>query len=249
MHKLVASFALGMFFVVGCGGQTTATNGDDANTESDGATSNDAPTTSGDAVATSDSGSSTSDAGGGDTLPPVRRLPCVGTSGLATDLPANAYGALEAELVSIVPPDTHTFCPNDTDHVHLQVEVGTKRYDIAITVNDNTDAGPMFYYEHDLAPSPLDAGWNGVGFDYVRNLGVHSGSFTASPKAAIVSMLQTTLADVSTLTIHGHAYTDGTGAHNVHYNHGGKDGVLLLHGKGDAGADLAIAFRFVNDSF
>ncbi len=76
----------------------------------------------------------------GDSGFPVRRLACVPTSQLAGDLPKNVYGAVEAELVAITPPNTHTACPNDSGHVHLQLDVTGKRYDVAVNVESTTGA-------------------------------------------------------------------------------------------------------------
>jgi hypothetical protein len=64
----------------------------------------------------------------------VRRLPCVTRDKFANDLPPEAYGALEAELVSIVPPGSRD-CPSDSDHLHLQLLIGDKHYDVAVTID------------------------------------------------------------------------------------------------------------------
>lgn len=251
MHKSIIFFAA--CFVGACGSSSSSTG---PTTDDSGA---------GDETISGDDSSTTIDAPGGDTITttdapgtdtfvppvdagPVRRLPCVGTSGLANNLPFDAYGAIEGELVSIVPPGTHG-CPNDSDHLHLQIDVDGKRYDIAMTINDTTGGQPMDFLTKDIAPKPLPKGWNAVGFDFPTDLGVHSGDFTAMAKAPLLARLQSELATVSFVTIHGKSYTDGTGVHDVHRNGGGHDGVLLAHGVGAGGLDHALALHFYNDTF
>ena len=198
------------------------------------------------------SATETGDDAGVDTTPPgdatVRRLPCLPSTKLSGDLPFDTYGALEGELVSIVPPGTHG-CPEDADHLHLQIDVGGKRYDVAVTVNDATGGQPMMIFEKDLAPTTAPPGWSGAGFDFVTNLGAHSSSFTALASAPLLSKLEGELATVSSISVHGKSYTDGTGVHDVHRNGGGHDGVLLMRGQGAGGTDHAFALRFYSDVF
>ena len=177
---------------------------------------------------------------------PVRRLPCLARTALATDLPSDMFGALEGELVSLVPPGTK-ICPADSDHLHLQVAVGDKRYDVAVTIA-SIDGTPMAILTKDLAPALPVLGWSSVGFEY-KDLGVASADYAPLAKAALLSRLQTELATASRVSIHGRSYTDGTGLHNVHRNNGGHDGVILMRRNGAGGTDHAIALRFSGDVF
>lgn len=177
-----------------------------------------------------------------------RRLPCAPRGSLASDLPTNADGALEGELVSIVPPGSGGACPNDTDHLHLQILVGTSRYDVAITINDTTSTSPMGIFTKDIASGPTAAaGWSSARFDYPTNLGVHSTDFTPLAKTELVARWLTELKDASHVSVHGLSYSDGTGLHDVHRNGGGHDGVVLVHRGG--GVDHAIAERFATSVF
>jgi hypothetical protein len=171
----------------------------------------------------------------------------VSSSQLATTLPTNQDGALEGELVAVLPPGSHAGCPSDASHVHLQVLVGNDRYDVAIDTGQAD--GAMDIYETTLPASSSPAGWSTAGFDYVTTLGVHASSFTQNSPAAVAQQVQDALANVSTLSIHGLSYTDGTGLHDVHYNGHGHDGVLLLHGQGDGCGDKVVALHFVSNNF
>jgi hypothetical protein len=176
------------------------------------------------------------------------RLPCLPSSQLGKALPVNVYGALEAELVTILPPGAKSGgCPSDDAHVHLQVEANGARYDIAI--DDGQADGVMFYYEATLPATAPAEGWSTTGFDYKTDLGVGAAAFTSMTPAATDAKIVADLAQVSRLTIHGMSYSDGTGAHDVHYNGGGRDGVLLLHGLGAGCGDKAVALHFKSDTF
>jgi hypothetical protein len=178
---------------------------------------------------------------------PVRRLPCVGRSGLAKGLPSDGYGALEGELVSIVPPGNKT-CPSDADHLHLQVLVDAKRYDVAVTI-DTTFAPPLALYVKPLPPTLPPLGWADERFDYEKNLGIPSADFKPLDKAALLARLQTELAKAARVRLFGRGYTDGTGAHFVHRNGRDRDGVLIVHRAEPDGSDRAIALRFANQVF
>ena len=224
-------------------GDTGTTPGDDTGS---GGTDSGTPLT--------DTGTPTTDTGtpGGGDAGTVRRLPCLGRAALDHSLPADQNGALEGELVSLVPPGSGGGCPADSDHLHLQVDVSGKRYDIAIDVNSTKGGNPIALLTKDVAPgAALPLGWNAVGYDFVKDLGAHSGDFTpsASPSALIAS-LKAALEPVSRVTIHAKSYTDGSGAHDIHKTGCcNKDGVILAHGLGAGGMDRAIALRFSTDSF
>jgi len=184
----------------------------------------------------------------GDAAPfPVRRLPCVGRTGLASDLPADAYGALEGELVSIVPPGTKN-CPSDSDHLHLQVLVGSKRYDVALTI-DSTTSPPLAIHVQSLPPTLREPGWANSTFDYGKSLAVPSADFKPLTREALLARLQSELSTAARVDIFGRAYADGTGTHNVHRNGRDRDGVVVIHRVEAAGADRAIALRFADQVF
>lgn len=178
---------------------------------------------------------------------PVRRLPCVGRSGLASDLPSDTYGALEAELVSIVPPGTKN-CPSDSDHLHLQILVGSKRYDVALTIDSATSA-PLAIHVQTMGPTLPSPGWATDTFDYEKMLSVPSADFKPLARDALLARLQSELSTAARVRIFGISYTDGTGTHNVHRNGRDRDGVLIVHRVEAGGADRAIALRFSDQVF
>ena len=236
-----------------CGGSTTGGDGGDDSS----APPDDAGVDQGSADTSPDASSDSNVADGTfdvavDTTPPpdatVRRLPCLDGSKLAGDLPLDQYGALEAEVVSIVPPGTKG-CPEDDAHLHLQVDVAGKRYDVAMTFDDTTGGQPMGIFTKDVAASTQPEGWSDANFDFVTDLGAHSTSFTLLAPADMLTRLVSELTPVSFVTIHGRSYTDGTGIHDIHRNGGDHDGVVLAHGLGAGGGDHAIAVRFYSDVF
>lgn len=177
---------------------------------------------------------------------PVVRSACVGRSELANDLPLEQMGALEGLLVAIVPPGNKS-CPSDPDHLHLQIAVGSKRYDVAITIDSDIGA-PLAIYTQKRAVSPIPAdGWATVTLSYEKDLAVPSADFTALARDAMLARLQTELASAARVRIFGLSYTDGTGLHKVHRNGRDGDGLILIHHVD--GGDRALALRFSNDVF
>ncbi len=177
---------------------------------------------------------------------PVRRLPCVQRAALARDLPFDEWGALEGELVTVVLP-TDKSCPTDPDHLHLQIAVADKRYDVAVTVDSDFGA-PLAIHSKKLPAGALPPeGWAVAPFDYTRDLGTPSADYQALGRDALVTRLATELSSAARVRIFGRAYTDGTGVHNVHRNGRERDGLILVHHID--GGDRAIALRFASDVF
>lgn len=171
----------------------------------------------------------------------VSPLPCVGKGSLATDLPHDIEGALEGDLVGIG-------CPGDADHLHLQIAVGSKRYDIAVPVYDSKGGAPIGVYVKDLPAGSAAPGWSTAGFSYTADLGVHSSDFTMLDKPGMLARLKAELS-YAHVSLHGKSYTDGTGVHDVHYKDDRHDGIILLRGRGAGGTDHAVAVRYSSASF
>jgi hypothetical protein len=151
-------------------------------------------------------------------------------------------------VVAIVPPGSSSSCPSDSDHLHLQVDASGKRYDVAITIFA-IDTTPMAILEKDIAPSLPPMGWSAIGFDYPKDLGVASADYTSLAKGPLLSRLLSALGTASRVSIHGRAYSDGTGLHNVHRNGAARDGVILIRRNGAGATDHGIALRFSGDVF
>lgn len=228
-----------LLLAAGCSGSSAGNliAGDDTGTAGD------------DATPLGDTGVDTAaPADDGVVFPPVRRLACVPLSGLAKDLPITMWGAVEADLVAITPPGAAGNCPKDSGHVHLQLDITGKRYDVAVNI-ESTAGDPMSILTKDL-PAQLPAtGYSNSSFDYPLTLGAHSTDFVAIGKAALVSRLQSELKTASRVSIHGLTYTDGSGIHDVHKNNPGRDGVIIVRRGGAGGSDHAIALRFSTDVF
>jgi hypothetical protein len=231
---LVVAVALGL--AIGCGGNDGTSAGEPV---TDTGFPDDTGTTSVD---------STPDSPSDGAPPPARRLPCVGHDALGTDLPLDVFGALECELVSLVPPGSKA-CPSDSEHLHLQVEANGKRYDVAVTIDSSTGGAPLAILTKDIAGGTAPPGWSDAGFDFPTMLKAPSADFTPLAKAELLARLQKELATASLVSIHGHSYTDGTGLHNVHRNGSNHDGVILIRGAGVGGTDHAVALRFSTDVF
>lgn len=180
---------------------------------------------------------------------PVRRSACVTRAELAKDLPVTQMGALEGELLSIVPPG-HKTCPSGPNHLHLQVAVGSKRYDVAVRVDSEVGAPlAIFVQNKPLSPIPAD-GWSGALFDYTKDIGKPSADYQALTRDALLARLQTELANASRVRIFGSSYTDGTGVDKVHRNGREGDGAIYIHHyPSESGGDRVIALRFSNDVF
>lgn len=177
---------------------------------------------------------------------PVQRVACLSTGALAHDLPSEQMGALEGELVSIVPPGVKG-CPSDPDHLHLQIAVGSKRYDVAVTIDSDFGA-PIALHAPKRAVSPLEPeGWSVAKFDYSKNLGTPSADYQALGRDALLARLQSELATAARVRVFGESYADGSGLHKVHRNGRGGDGAILV--RHVDGGDKVIALRFATDVF
>jgi hypothetical protein len=129
----------------------------------------------------------------------------------------------------------------------IQVLANGKTYEVAIDIGSSGSA--VGYATKDVNATLPAQGWSVVAYDYVGNLGLHSTDFTMGTPSSNSTYVVDALAHASLVTVHGRAYTDGTGEHDVHRNSGDRDGVLILHGQGAGGSDKAIAFRFDTDTF
>jgi hypothetical protein len=166
-----------------------------------------------------------SDAGDGT---PVRQ-PC--TSNFGSALPSSGtFGRLDGYLVAIVPPGSTNGCNDDDSHVHLQIQMNGAIYDIAIDATDGqTHTDDVHTGTLDIA-MPSGPAWaegfhTGVTIDY-PSLGVHSSALPLDTKAQIVSAITADLATVNHISIYTTTY-GSDGAHLVHRNGSGHDGVVV----------------------
>jgi hypothetical protein len=160
---------------------------------------------------------------------PPTRQPC--TSNIGSALSASpTFGRLDGYLVAIVPPGGSA-CNADSSHVHLQIRMNAKIYDVAIAVTDDmTGVDDVHTATRDQAPPntlPWAEGWHtGLLVDYVK-LGVHTADLQLKTKAEMVSEVTSDLATANHISIFGTTY-GSDGAHLIHrQTGGGHDGVIV----------------------
>jgi len=174
---------------------------------------------------------------------PVRRT-CTSSFGTAL---TPLHGRLDGTLVSIVAPGAHG-CNGDSGHVHLQVEMGSATYDVAINVESSPS--PVEYLARDL-PLPDGAwaeGWHtgsAGSLDY-PSLGVHAGDFTPTSQAQLVDALDTELEQVNHISVFMIGYGPD-GGHNVHRVSTFQDGALVLRPL--SGTPRMLMFHFSDQTF
>lgn len=157
------------------------------------------------------------------------RQPC--TSHFGTALPSSGtFGRLDGYLVAIVAPGQTSGCNDDDSHLHLQIQMNGAIYDIAIDATDGqTQVDDVHTGTLDVA-MPSGPAWaegfhTGVTVDY-PTLGVHATALPLLSKAQIVTTLTADLATANHVSIYTTTY-GGDGAHLVHRNGGGQDGLLV----------------------
>ena len=202
-----------------CGGATS----DGLSSPSPGSPSGTPPPSEGLGDGGTDAG--TEDSPSEDASPPsndgtATRQTC--TSSFGNDLSAT-HGRLDGYLVSVVPESDHS-CNGDPQHLHLQVKMNGAIYDVAVNV-DGLEA------EMD-APLPGEAwseGWHTADdLDYVKDLGLHSPSFTLTGLSAVRQRVATAIGNANHVAVYTTGYGP-TGGHLVHRQGSGRDGALVLN--------------------
>jgi hypothetical protein len=213
-----------LFVWVGCGGGNGPAAGVDGGARDDAAAHDAAGGTHLDAATSDASTGSGSSVDGTPT-----RQPC--TSHFGSALPSSGtFGRMDGYLVAIVPPGSTSGCNDDSSHVHLQIKVNGAIYDIAIdATNGSTGVDDVHTGTLELA-MPSGPAWSegfhtGVTIDY-PSLGVHASALPLQTKSQIVSAITTDLATVNHISIYTTTY-GSDGAHLVHRNGSGHDGVIV----------------------
>ncbi len=211
-----------LLFVAACGGGTTASDARVADTAGDGQSVDDGTPT---------------------------RMPC--TSNFGSALSATpTFGRLDGYLVAVVPPSNMNGCNADSSHVHLQVKMNNAIYDVAIDVTDGqTGIDDVHSTTRDAAlpgGMPWTEGWHtGALADYV-SMGLHAADLPLATKAELTSTLMTDLATANHISVYATSYGPD-GAHLVHRNGGGHDGVIATEPLSSP-AHLRM-FSFTNQAF
>jgi hypothetical protein len=163
-----------------------------------------------------------------DDGPPMRQ-PCTSSFGNALSA-SPTFGRLDGYLVAIVAPGA-SGCNADSSHLHLQIRMNAKIYDVAISVTDSmTGVDDVNTATLEQAPPntlPWAEGWHtGLLVDYVK-LGIHTADLQLKTKAELTSELTADLATANHISVFGTTY-GSDGAHLVHRNTGGgHDGVIV----------------------
>jgi len=156
------------------------------------------------------------------------------------------HGRLDGYLSYIVPQGGPSSCNGDDSHVHLQVRMMGKVYDVAVDIGKTP--GDALLYEADM-PLPQGAwseGWHDVGLSYPQ-LGVHSTQFTSEVPATLGQKIESELANVNHVSVFGDGYTTYNGCHDVHYQNGSEDGALVINPL--SATPHILFFRFSTDTF
>jgi hypothetical protein len=178
-----------------------------------------------------------------DGAPPIfddgtpTRVACTSTLGKGL---SPAHGRLDGTLVSIVPNKAR--CPNDPDHLHLQVRMNGAVYDIAI--NLDVLEGEI---DTPLPGIPFAEGWHVMPLDYPTDLGLHSPALTVTSPAVVRARVESQLTNANHISVFGFGYPGSDGAHIIHRSSGGGDGALVINPL--APKAHVIAFRFADDVF
>ncbi len=151
------------------------------------------------------------------------RQACTSTFGTAL---TKTFGRMDGYLVAIVPPGNGG-CNADSNHLHLQVRVNGAIYDVAVDVDSPTiEDVHTGTRDLPLIGAAWSEGWHPGGLvDYV-SLGVHSVDLPLGTKPGLVSEMTNDLASANHVSIYATGYGPD-GAHLVHRNGNGHDGVIV----------------------
>ena len=173
---------------------------------------------------------------------------CASTFGNA--LTNKQFGYLDGTLSAIQrPQDQQCPKPNGT-HLNLQVKMNGAVYRMLVNVQSDRAGDPnVAWAKKTLGPlaTPFAEGWHGGAstFDYPTDLGLSSGDFTPSPIGQLTDTLVALVKVGDPIRIYATGF--GEGAHLIHRNGAGNDGVVIV--APTSPAPLALAFRFADQSF
>jgi hypothetical protein len=153
------------------------------------------------------------------------------------------YGRLDGFLHYVVLPSDYA-CPNDDNHVHLQVRMDNQYYNVAVNIDSTVSYHDVFSVLHGGAWSE---GWHtiGVELDYSFDLDVSSNDFTAATTQQLTDLFKNEIVAGKNVSVYMEAY-DQSGGHNVHRNNNIEDGAIVVDPQGNPHYYL---FRFSNQVF
>jgi hypothetical protein len=154
----------------------------------------------------------------------------------------STFGRMDGFLVAIVPPGGGG-CNADADHVHLQVKMNNAIYDIAVDVGGTNGVEDVHSATRDFVmPGGAWAeGFHvGIPTDYVA-LGVHSTDLPLQTRAMLSATLMSELASVNHISVYATPYGPD-GAHLVHRNGQGHDGMIVTQPLSTPGHERLFSF-------
>lgn len=171
------------------------------------------------------------------------RQPCTTQFGNALD---RSFGRLDGILVAIVWPESSK-CNADEDHVLLQIRANDAVYEIAINVGSPTLQDVKSAAREIVLPGGAwSEGWHtGTRIDYV-SMSVRAADLTLQTRSEHVTTLMAELANANHVSVFATGYAP-QGAHLVHRNGNGTDGLLITQPLSNPAH--ARLFSFANQAF
>ncbi len=159
------------------------------------------------------------------------------------------FGRLDGFLHYVVLPDDYQ-CPNDDNHVRLQVRMNGQYYDVPVNIEATGNLDPKIYHYDlyaDLYGEQWNEGWHttGVDLDYYYDLGVTSSSFSGATLEELSAMFENEIVAGGRISVFMEAF-DNSGGHNVHRNNYFSDGAIVINPQTNPHYYL---FRFSDQSF
>lgn len=153
------------------------------------------------------------------------------------------YGRLDGFLHYVVLPDDYQ-CPNDDNHVRLQIRMNNQYYNVAVNIDPSVS---YKYISSGLHGGAWNEGWHtsGVGLDYSLDLDVSSNDFTAATTQQLSDLFKNEIIAGKNVSVYMEAY-DASGGHNVHSNNYIADGAIVTDPQTNPHYYL---FRFANQIF
>jgi hypothetical protein len=179
--------------------------------------------------------------------PPPPPGPCTDRFGHAL---TTSFGRLDGTIVALVPPapPRTARCKSDEHHLHLQLEVDTETYDVAVPLGDPAVEDMYFLETTALVPGGRwRGGWApGQRLDYVGAFRVHAEDFRPLSRDELLQKLQMDLSVKRHVSVWATGYGPG-GAHMVHRDRGQHDGTIALDP--DSARSRFLLFRFARQRF
>jgi outer membrane protein assembly factor BamB len=161
---------------------------------------------------------------------------------------AETFGRLDGYLHWVVVPDNYE-CPNDDNHVRLQIRMNNQYYDVPVNIESTGAFDPRVYHYDlyaDLHGGAWNEGWHtsGISLDYVDDLGVSSDDFVPATLEELVALFEDEIIAGNPVSIFMESF--GSGGHDIHRNDYFSDGAIVTDPLGNPHYYL---FKFADQVF